>query len=145
VVQAYQVVDQVLRYALRTRYISVDPADDIQLPRKFVPEKTALTHDQVRDLAEAAEVSDDGLRPGLRGLRYGEIAALSVGDVDVARRRLKVSRSVTAVAGMGMVEGVTKTHQARSIPLPEFVMDLVAKEIKVRSPAELVFLHNDGR
>jgi hypothetical protein len=34
VVQAYQVVDQVLRFAVRTRFISQNPADDISLPRK---------------------------------------------------------------------------------------------------------------
>ena len=47
-----------------------------------------------------------------------------MGDVDISRRRLTVSRSVTAVAKLGMVEGGTKTHQTRSVPLPEFVMDL---------------------
>lgn len=145
VVQAYQVVDQALRYAVRARYISVNPADDVALPRKNTPEKTALTHDQVRVLADA----DGGLRTmvyvlGYGGLRYGEIAALRVGDVDTTRRRLKVSRSVTAVAGMGMVEGTTKTHQARSVPLPAFVLDLLAEQIKDRSPAELVFTHHDG-
>lgn len=145
VVQAYQVVDQVLGYAVRARYISLNPADDVQLPRRVVPEKTALTHDQVRQIADAAqELRTMVYVLGYGGLRYGEIAALRVGDVDVTRRRLRVSRSVTAVAGMGMVEGTTKTHQARSVPLSAFVMDLVAEQINGRSPAELVFPHNDG-
>jgi hypothetical protein len=34
VVQAYQVVDQVLRYAVRSRFIATNPADDVQLPQK---------------------------------------------------------------------------------------------------------------
>ncbi len=106
VVQAYQVVDQVVRFAVRARFIAQNPADDIALPRQSTPEKTALTHDQVRGIAEAA----GHLRTmvyvlGYGGLRYGELAALRVGDVNVTRRRLEVSRSVTAVAGMGMVEG----------------------------------------
>jgi integrase len=146
VVQAYQVVDQVLRFAVRARYIAVNPADDIALPRKASPEKTALTHDQVRQLADAV---DEDLRTmvyllAYSGLRYGECAALRCGDVNVIRRRLEVSRSVTAVAKLGMVEGSTKTHQARSVPLPAFVMDMVAEQIKDRSPAELVFPHHDG-
>lgn len=146
VVQAYQVVDQVLRFAVRARYIAVNPADDIALPRKASPEKTALTHDQVRQLADAV---GEGLRTmvyvlGYGGLRYGECAALRCGDVNVTRRRLQVSRSVTSVAGMGMVEGATKTHQARSVPLPPFVMDMVAAQIQGRSSTELVFAHKDG-
>jgi integrase len=145
VVQAYQVVDQVLRFAVRARYIALNPADDIALPRKSTPEKTGLTHDQVRRIADAA--GDLGTMVyvlGYGGLRYGELAALRVGDVNVTRRRLEVSRSVTAVAGMGMVEGTTKTHQSRSVPLPAFVMDMVAQQIEGRSPAELVFGHSDG-
>jgi integrase len=145
VVQAYQVVDQVLRYAARAKFISVNPATDVQLPRIDTPEKAALTHDQVRQIADASgELLTMVYVLGYGGLRYGEIAALRVGDVDTKRRRVKVSRSVTAVAGMGMVEGTTKTHQARSVPLPEFVMNLVAAQVKRRSPADLVFPYHDG-
>ncbi len=145
VVQAYQVVDQVLRFAAKAQYITRNPADDVQLPRKNTPEKTALTHDQVRRIADAAEELRTMVYVlGYGGLRYGEIAALRVSDVDASRRRLKVSRSVTAVARMGMVEGPTKTHQSRSVPLPAFVMDLVDEQIKGRSASELVFPHHDG-
>jgi integrase len=144
VIQAYQVVDQVLRYAVRARYISLNPADDVALPRRNNPEKTTLTHDQVRQLADAAEELRTMVYVlGYGGLRYGEIAALRVGDVDASRNRLMVSRSVTAVARMGMVEGGTKTHQTRSVPLPEFVMDLVVEQITGRAPGELVFPHHD--
>ena len=145
VVQAYQVLDQVLRYAVRSRYIAVNPASDVQLPRINTPEKIALTHEQVRLVADGSgELRTAVYVLGYGGLRYGELAALRVGDVDTKRRRLKVSRSVTAVAGMGMVEGTTKSHQARSVSLPAFVMDMVAKHIKGRAPDELVFPYHDG-
>ncbi len=145
VVQAYQVVDQVLSYAVRSRYIAVNPAEGVQLPRKTTPEKFALTHDQVRALAEAAgDLRTAVYVLGYGGLRYGELAALRVGDVDVTRRRVKVSRSVTAVAKLGMVETGTKTHQARAVALSEFVMDLLAEHIKGRSPEELGFPYHDG-
>jgi integrase len=144
VVQAYQVLDQVLRYAVRARYITVNPADDVQLPRKITPEKSALTHEQIRQIAATSvELRTAVYVLGYGGLRYGELAALRVGDVDVNRRRLKVSRSVTAVAKLGMVEGSTKTHQARSVPLPAFVMKMVAAHIKGRSPDALVFPYHD--
>jgi integrase len=145
VIQAYQVVDQVLSYAVRSRYIAVNPAESVQLPRKTTPEKSALTHEQVRELADAA----GDLRTAVYvlaygGLRYGELAALRVADVDVTRRRIKVARSVTAVTKLGMVETGTKTHQSRGVPLPAFVMDMLADHIKGRSPQELVFPYHDG-
>jgi integrase len=108
VIQAYQVVDQVLAFAVRARYITTNPADDVQLPRKNTTERTALTHEQVRRLAEAAgKLSAMVYVLAYGGLRYGECAALTVAGVDTGRNRIKVSRSVTAVAGMGMMEGAT--------------------------------------
>jgi integrase len=145
VIQAYQVLRQVLRYAVRARYISVNPAEDVQLPRKTTPEKTALTHDQVRQLADAAgDLRTMVYVLAYGGLRYGECAALRCGDVDITRRRLVVSRSATAVAKLGMVETDTKTHQARAVPLPAFAMDLVATQIRGRPATDLVFAHHDG-
>ena len=123
----------------------MNPADGVQLPRKVVSEKTALTHEQVHALAESSEelrAMVYALAYG--GLRYGECAALRCGDVDVVSGRLVVSRSVTAVAKLGMVETDTKTHQVRKVPLPRFAMDLVAKQIKGRQRTELVFPHIDG-
>jgi len=145
VVQAYQVMDQVLNYAVRSRYIAVNPAEGVQLPRKTNSEKFALTHDQVRALADAAgDLRTAVYLLGYGGLRYGEMAALRVGDVDMTRSRVKVPRSVTAVSKLGMVETSTKTHQSRAVPLPQFVMDLLAGHIKGRPPEELVFPYHDG-
>ncbi len=140
VIQAYQVLDQTLRFAVRSKYIAANPAEHIQLPRKTTPEKIALTHEQVRKLAEASgELATQVNTLAYAGLRYGECAALRVRDVDLQRRRLKVSRSVTAVAKMGLIEGATKTHQARTVPVPKFVADALARQVNGRAPADLVF------
>jgi integrase len=144
VVQAYQVLDQVLKYALRSRYISVNPATGVQLPRITTPEKFALTHDQVRKLADAAgDLRTAVYLLGYGGLRYGELAALRVGDIDPARHRVRVVRSVTAVTQLGMVEGVTKTHQARAVPLPRFVMEMLVAHVQDRPVEALVFPYHD--
>jgi hypothetical protein len=88
VIQAFQVVDGVLNYAVRSHYLAFNPADGVQLPRKTTLEKYALTHDQVRALADAAgELRTAVYVLAYGGLRYGELAAMRVGDVDVARRR----------------------------------------------------------
>ncbi|MDX1884973.1 site-specific integrase [Mycolicibacterium sp. 120270] len=146
VIQAFQVVDQVLSYAVRARYIAANPADGVELPRKSTQEDIALTHEQVRKLAEA--------EPGIRtmvyllaycGMRYGEMAALRVGDVDLARRRIRVARSVTRVTGKGHVEGDTKTHQVRIVPiLMQTLVDALAKEIQDREPSQYLFPGVDG-
>lgn len=137
---ACQVVDQILRFAIRSKLIAVNPAHDVELPRKATTEKTALTHEQVRRLAEASgELATMIYTLAYSGLRYGECAALRVGDVDTVRRRLRVSRSVTYVPGSGHVEGSPKSHASRTAPLPQFVADKLAETVKGRTPGERLF------
>jgi integrase len=145
-IQAFQVVDQVLRFAVRARYIAVNPADDVHLPRKASREDVALTHDQVRQLAESREdIRTMVYLLAYGGLRYGEMAALRVGDVDLLRQRITVSRSVTYVTGNGHVEGSTKTHQIRTVPvLTKTLADALAEVIRGRDPSEYMFVYHDG-
>jgi integrase len=145
VIQAHQVVHQVLAYAVRSRYIAANPGDAVQLPRKATPEKSALTHEQVRQVAEASgEVSTMIYTLAYAGIRYGEAAALRVRDVDIERRRLTVSRSVTRVRKIGLVEGGTKTHAARSVPIPQFVAGKLAGVIAGRDATEYLFPGPNG-
>jgi integrase len=146
VIQAHQVVHQVLGFALRSKFIAANPADGILLPRKNAAEKQALSHAQVRTLTD--ECDDDiktmVLMLAYAGLRFGEAIALRVRDVDIARRRLHVSRSITQVRGKGWVEGPTKTHQARSVPiLTQPLTDALEEAVRDRDPGEFVFLGTD--
>ena len=47
VIQAYQVVSQVLRFAVRAKYLAANPADGIELPRKRDVDQRYLTHRQL--------------------------------------------------------------------------------------------------
>jgi integrase len=117
-IKAHRMLKQVLAYAIRTNRLAVNPADGVELPRVVVREETALTHGQVRDLVDAAgEYGPMMLALAYTGLRYGECAALRVGDVDLTKRRILVSKAIAQVTGAGLVEDTTKTHQARSVPI----------------------------
>ena len=125
---------------MRSKLIALNPANDVDLPRKATSEKIALTHEQVRQLAEAAgELATMVYVLAYSGLRYGECAALRVTDVDTTRRRLRVSRSITYVTGNGNVEGTTKSHASRTVPVPQFVADKLAAAVKGRAPGERLF------
>lgn len=146
VVQAHQVVHQVLAYAVRAKYVAVNAADNIELPRRDAAEKVALSHEQVRLLAEGSDDIATMVRTlAYTGVRFGECVALRVGDVDTERRRLLVARSITGVRGRGRLEGPTKTHQVRSVPI--LTASLVAElkqVVKDRDPAEFLFPGPDG-
>ncbi|WP_099025618.1 tyrosine-type recombinase/integrase [Mycolicibacterium palauense] len=161
VIQIHQVLSQVFAYAIRARYLAVNPADSITLPSKPQSKELALTHEQVRRLADetaAAPVRQRAdLRPALTaldgmvrflsysGLRFGEAAALRVSDVDLAKRRVNVSKGITGVRGQGRVEGDTKTHQRRSVPiLTTACLDELRLATEGRKPSEYLYPGPDG-
>jgi integrase len=117
-IHAHRVLKQVLAYAIRTRRLATNPADAVELPRVVTREEVALTHQQVQDLVtNAGDAGPILLTLAYSGLRFGECAALRVGDVDLTRRRILVSKAVAQVTGEGLIEDTTKTHQTRSVPI----------------------------
>ncbi|SKY52228.1 phage integrase family protein [Mycobacteroides abscessus subsp. massiliense] len=161
VIQTHQVVSQVLSYAMRSKYVATNAADHIELPSKPQSKDLALTHDQVHRLAEetasATVRQRSDTRPSLTslaamvrflsysGLRFGEAAALRVGDVDLQKRRVLVGRSITGVRGQGRVEGDTKTHQRRAVPiLTTACVEELRQAVEGRDADEFLFPGPDG-
>jgi integrase len=138
--QAHQLMGAVLKFAVRSKHLPVNPAEDIDLPRLPETEQRHLTHEQLHRVAVASgRLRTLVLVLGYCGLRLGEATALRVGDVDVSARRIRVRRSVTPVRKTGLVEGPTKNHSSRVVPVPVFVARLLATEIDGRPADALVF------
>jgi integrase len=166
VLQAQQVLHQILAYAIRAKYIATNPADHVVLPSKPQSNGIALTHEQVRMLAQETANAEGALRHrsdtapartspqalatmvrllAYTGLRYGECAALRVGSVDIDKRRIMVASSITYVRGIGRVLGDTKTHQRRSVPLLTTALADELKQLTAgRDPSEFLFPGPDG-
>ena len=143
--QAHQLVGGVLKFAVKAKHLPANPADGLELPRLPETEQRYLTHEQVHRLAVASgRLRTLVLVLGYCGLRFGEAAALRVADVDVSKRRILVRRSVTYVRKTGLVEGSTKNHKARTVPVPEFVARLLETEIGDRAGGALVFTSARG-
>ncbi|MEU1428120.1 tyrosine-type recombinase/integrase [Nocardia sp. NPDC005746] len=145
VIQAYQVLDQVLRFAIKGRRLAVNPAEEVDLPTASPAEKRYLTHVQVLRTALAA----GRFRPlvftlAYTGIRFGEAVALRVASVDLDRRRIFVARSATAVTGEGLVETDTKNHTTRSVPIPAFLVKELTSLIADRDPDARVFESRKG-
>ena len=73
------------------------------------------------------------------GVRFGEMAALRVGRLDLAASRAVIAESVTPVQGQGLVWGTPKTHQRREVPIPRFLVDDLAGHVAGKAPDDLVF------
>jgi integrase len=145
-VQAHGVLKQVLAFAIRTKRLAANPCDDIELPRVVHKGEKALTHQQVAALVAAA--GDAGpmvLTLSYTGLRFGELAALRVEDVDLPRRRILVSKAVAQISGTGLVEDTTKTSATRSVPiLTDELARTLATTIEGRCRTEYLFPAPEG-
>ncbi|SFT60877.1 Site-specific recombinase XerD [Geodermatophilus amargosae] len=125
--QAHRVLSLLLDLAVRDGRIPRNPAQRVPLPRVTRDEPRFLTRDEVERLADAAGEDGDIIRLlAYTGLRFGEMAALRVRRVDFLRRRLTIAESVTEVAGQA-VFGTPKTHQQRTVPLPELLVDTLSQ------------------
>jgi integrase len=152
------VLSLVLASAVKDSRLVRNPAEGISLPRVVVTERRYLTHAQVAELAEACACPRPDLISKHRrhserrveeyklivlflaytGVRFGELAALCVGRLDLLRRRATIAESVTEVQGRA-VFSTPKTHQSRSVPIPRFLADALAAHVAGKGPSEFVF------
>ena len=129
----------------------------INLPRPVKAEQRYLTIPQVEVLANEcgypsafskhrryAERDCETYRLGVlflayTGVRFGEMAALKVGRLDLPRRRAVIAESVTVVQGKGLVWSTPKTHNRREVPIPDFLAEELAPQVQGRAVSDLVF------
>ena len=120
--KAHAVLSGILGLAVKDRRLPGNPALGVALPPLQSKRRRYLTAHLVERLANAAGA---GRVPVLVlaycGLRWSELAALRVRNVDLLRRRLNIEQAVTEVNGAQIVWGTPKSHEARSVPLPRFL------------------------
>lgn len=104
--------------------LASNPAAGMKLPRKGRKRPLYLTHEQVAALAEAAgEHEGLVLTLAYTGIRWGEMAALRVRDLDMLRRRITVHENAVEV-GSRVHVGTTKGHKLRTVPVPAFLLPI---------------------
>ena len=119
-----------------------NPCERVRLPKKQRSKHPYLTAEQLLALAAASGTrAPIILVLGLCGLRYGELRALRVQDVDFDRNRITVARSATK-AGTVTVEKSTKGNQVRTVAMPTLVCDALRRQTEGKHDDDLVF--DDG-
>ncbi|VEI03731.1 Integrase [Acidipropionibacterium jensenii] len=136
------VLSSILDHAIKMRRLGVNPCRGVTLPRQVRKKRRYLTDVEVEALAtEAGPYALVVYVLAYCGLRWGEMAALTVGNVDLDRRRLIIERSVTEVGTM--VWSDPKTHQRRSVAYLPFLDDMMADQVKGREREDLLFPAGD--
>lgn len=143
--QAGRLFSQIMDYARADRLITLNPCADVKLPREHKARADHyLTTEQVWALSEAVGERWAVLARTLAftGLRWGELSALTVSDVDLERRRFTVSKAYSDMGGR-IVLGSTKNHETRWVPIPAGLGREIRPLVKGREPGALLF-HRDG-
>lgn len=145
VIRAYNVLAGILDDAVADRRLISNPARGVKLPRKIKREHRYLTDEQVWALAEQAGPQRGVIVLTLAycGLRWGELAGLHVADVDLLRRRIHIRRNAVNVGGVVEV-GTPKTHERRTVPVPRFLIDLLAAACRDKGRDAVLFPTTSG-
>lgn len=77
------------------------------------------------------------------GLRWVELAALTVGSVDMLRHRLQITHAVAEADGRREWKS-RKDHERRLVPFPAFLTDELSKQMVGKGREDLLFSASKG-
>lgn len=138
------VLRQILALAVKDNRLVLNPVDGVELPSVEVVEQRFLTLDQLHALAAAAGDHKPLVYVlGTCGLRFGEVAELRWRDVDLEKRTMRITRSVTLVEGAFEL-GTTKSAKGRTVSVPAFVVAMLRRSSTALDLDTLVFPDTNG-
>lgn len=143
--RAVLVLKQALALAVKDGALAANPAEGVRVKASQRREAMFLDREQIRALLEAAGRH----RPLVHlvvttGLRWGEVAGLTVGSLDAPRRRLRVARTLSTVGSALVPQNRTKGGKAREVPLTAAVTAELAEVARGRRKAEHLFVTTRG-
>lgn len=141
---SYGVLNQVMKRAVRDRQIVANPCTGVDLPKVQPKEIVVVPVEDVEKIAVAAGGYGDVVRfLAMTGLRWGEMAGLQVGDVNIKRRRIHVQRQITESNGT-LLHGLPKHGKKRLVPMVDQVVAIVQGRCEGRKNTDLVFTTGRG-
>jgi len=146
--KAHQVLSSILETACRDGLIRVNPARGVDLPPLVHKEMRALEPAEIEVLAAAVRPRYRALvlTAAFTGCRFGELAALRLGRLDLLHRTLRVEETVSEVGGQ-LHYGPPKTRASvRTVVLPKALVAELEHHLASFPPgrAGLVFTARDG-
>ena len=146
--QAHNVMSQILKTAVRARYLPANSAEGIDLPRKLRREELFLSPAEVDRLASQVVEEYRTLVYvfAYGALRWGEAIALRRRRVDVLRGNLEVAESLAEVGG-DLHFGPTKNYRNRIVTLPRFLREMLNHQLVTYAapdPDALLFTASNG-
>ncbi|OPX17026.1 tyrosine-type recombinase/integrase [Gordonia sp. i37] len=146
IIRAYGVLAGILDDAVKSRRLAANPARGVEnLPKKGRKRHVYLSAADVERLAvESGDHRALVLTLAYCGLRWGELVALRVRDVEFLRKRLTIHDNAVQL-GVEHAVGRTKSRKTRSVPVPQFILDELSAQCRGKDRDDLVFPGPSGR
>jgi integrase len=140
--QARALLSSTLKAAVRNQMIPSNPAEGSSIPRKSRKPMRFLSPSEAHTLVNAMPEPHKTmiLTLAYTGMRQGELTALRRRRVNLLRKEIVIAESATDVRGR-KVFGEPKNRQARSIEIPAFLIEPMARQLQSANthPNSLVF------
>lgn len=134
----------VLDYAVKARFLTVNPARDIPIPKSEYRDLVFLDIHEIEMLADAAQEVGrpvDALIIRFQsyvGTRINETFALQVGNLDLHNRTARIRRTWKNSATVQRL-GPPKSGRARTVAIPQFLIKPLREQIKGQPDTAYVF------
>lgn len=137
----YQCIKAIFKQARISRLIPYDPAEELKMPGTSTkPKRRSITDHEREFLLKTAETHKMGLLLKTIlgcGCRPAEIIALDVIDVSIKRKMLSINKAKEA--GCNDIKDPKTDAGFRDIPIPDDLIDDLAKAIEGKHPNDPVF------
>ncbi|KWT62885.1 hypothetical protein ADL21_06250 [Streptomyces albus subsp. albus] len=145
IVKIYRVFAGVMKHAVKSHRIAVNPATEHELPHKDDDDDHVyLSHDQLEALAAASgEYRLLVLVLGYCGIRWCEAIAAKSARFNFDTRRLRIVQGYTDVKGK-LELGPVKNHEKRSVPLPRSFAEELREVSEGLKRDDLIFTAPEG-
>jgi integrase len=133
--KAYQLLSSALSDAVDNGLIPMSPCRNVKLPKITTSVMRVLEPTETKALAGVIDerYRAMALAAAYTGLRFGELAALRTDRFDALRRTVRVEESLAEVRGQFLIKPPKSDASRRTVSVPAFVVDELAKHLAVHA------------
>ena len=139
----HMVLHEALDQAVQERLIPINPTNGCRIPKLEKKEIKVIPPEQIGAYLNAAE--ERGMLPMFyleltSGLRRGELLALLWSDLDVEKRTISVSKSLSAKLGEMKVSVPKTPNSVRTVVIPKETVELLITEHEKHPDSPYLFM-----
>ncbi|MEM9893363.1 MAG: site-specific integrase [Actinomycetota bacterium] len=135
----FAILRTILMAAVKEDILVRSPCRSVKLPRKESRRRKPITPEELHRLTESIV---ERYRPmvwlgAILGMRWGEVAGLRVGSLDMGERRLWVTETVGEANGIMHFGPPKSAAGRRSLPIPEAVANILDAHLRSEGLTEV--------